>query len=92
MAHISLLFVPTTEGSLGKYKITVAQYGWTSYKLQFNTKQKLFWILPLWWYGVKFGDYNLTTYVEEKMTPEELDRWKLKSLQAYEDHIKLWSK
>lgn len=92
VVHTLLLCTPTTKGELGEYKITVAQHGWTAYKLRFNTKDKLFWVIPLWWYGAKFGGYQNCTWVEEKMTPEELEKWKQKSLTEYEAHIKLWSK
>lgn len=87
-----LMLQPTVKGRLADYKITVEQTGWTYCKLRFNKKEKLFWLFPIWSFGDKYGCVKSMIFVEEKMTPDELEQWKRESLIQYEDHCRLWEK
>jgi hypothetical protein len=79
-------------GKYGTYVYSVDQYGWSRYKIKFSKKQKILWLFNVWWLGKFFGKAEDTGWVEERMSPKQLEFWVNSSLKDYESHLTAWGK
>ena len=80
---------PKVTGKYGEYVYYIDQYGWTSYKLYFSRKKSILGV-KLWWVHVGFGETKSMIFVDESMTPTQLETWVKDSLERYEAHLRTW--